>query len=420
MIYVFTSAARNYLPKTALLAESLKRFHPEFRRVLALSDTWPEEEPADELWDEILPADKLGIPNFRRWAFCHSIVELSTAIKPFALRQLLERDDCDGVIYFDPDMVLFSRLDDICSAMTGTDLLLTPHQLAPEQSHDAIIDNEISSLRHGVFNLGFFAVRNSEQGQEVARWWGERTYGYCRDDIPNGLFTDQKWMDLAPAFFAGTGVLRSPRFNVAPWNLTTRSLSGTRADGYLVGEDPLGFYHFTGFDSGAHQLMAKKYAGDNPAVSEIVSWYVSQMRELGKDPRCRLSWAYGQFADGTKIEAGHRIIYRSRHDLQRSFPDPFATSGRDGYLGWCRGRGRLQYPKMLPRMNPDADWSSLTTPPRPALMDADGLGSPPSVSTHLKTALKDGEHRRLLFAQAMALIRARGLRALLGRLISRW
>ena len=270
-IYAFTSAACNYLPKVRLLIQSLKRHHPEIRLVLALSDLTDDPESLrGETWDEIMPVDSLGIPDWRRWAFTHDIVELSTAIKPFVLKHLLERPDCGGVLYFDPDMVLFSRLDDLIGQLEQFDVVLTPHQNKPETGLEEVIDNEICSLKHGIYNLGFIGVRPSANGKTFANWWANRVYHFCRDDIPNGLFTDQRWIDLAPALFEGIGILRSSGFNVAPWNLTTRTVSGSLAEGLRVDGELLGFYHFTGFDSGAHRIMTGKYCAANAAIGELV------------------------------------------------------------------------------------------------------------------------------------------------------
>jgi len=80
--------------------------------------------------DEVLPIETMEIPNWKAWAFTHSIVELATAIKPIVLKSLLGRSDCQAVLYFDPDMVLFSRLDDLIMRLKVADILLTPHQLA--------------------------------------------------------------------------------------------------------------------------------------------------------------------------------------------------------------------------------------------------------------------------------------------------
>ena len=58
----------------------------------------------------------------------------------------------------------------------------------------------IFSSVHGVFNLGFVGVRNCSEGRRFARWWAQRLLKYCHDDLPAGLFTDQKWVNLAPCF----------------------------------------------------------------------------------------------------------------------------------------------------------------------------------------------------------------------------
>ena len=95
-VYVFTSAAFNYIPKARLLFQSIRKHHPEWVLSLALGDELrPDFDLKSEPFDRILTIDELDIPNWRGWTFCHSIVELCTAIKPFALRHFLRRPDCD-------------------------------------------------------------------------------------------------------------------------------------------------------------------------------------------------------------------------------------------------------------------------------------------------------------------------------------
>jgi hypothetical protein len=344
----FTSAAINYLPKVRKLCASIKRFHPEFEVVLALADrAAPGIEFANESIDEVIAVEQIGIPDRERWIYFHSIVELSTAIKPFVLKTLLAREDVARVIYFDPDMVLFSRLDDLLADIEGASIGLTPHQVKPETTLDAVRDNEIASLKHGVYNLGFLAVNNVTEGRRFADWWAERVYHFCIADIPNGLFTDQRWVDLAPAFFDGVKILKNPRFNVATWNLTTRLLAGSLAQGYTIDGEPLGFYHFTGFDSGAHAVMANKNAGGNAAVAELVQWYVDETRVDASEPSARVRWAFHDYADGTAVPLAHRRLYRARPDLQIAFPHPFAVDAHGSLLGWMRTQGPLEHPELL-------------------------------------------------------------------------
>ncbi len=348
-LHVFTSAAVNYLPKVRMLCRSIRRHHPEAVIHLALADERPAWLTAEgEPFDSILEMAELGIAHWRPWSFMHNIVELSTAIKPFALKRLLERPDCETVLYFDPDMVLFSRVDDILATLATANVAITPHQNKPETSLEAVLDNEVTSLRMGVFNLGFIGVRNTAEGRRFADWWSERTYAFCRAEVHNGLFTDQKWINFAPIFFDGVAILKSSRHNVATWNLTTRRLTGNLAAGFEVDGEPLGFYHFTGFDSGAHRIMAVKNASGNEAVQGLIAWYARETSASRGDPVSSWPWAFGRFSDATPIQAHHRWLYREYRDLQAAFPEPYEVSpDRLTFLDWCRTEGRVRFPQFF-------------------------------------------------------------------------
>lgn len=340
----FTSAAQNYLPKVRKLFASLRQHHPEFELVLALADEpHPSVDFGGEPLDRVIPLRDLDIDDRLRWTYFHTIVELSTAIKPYVLCRLLDEPGVDRVVYFDPDMVLFSRLDDLLEELDSANVALTPHVTVPETDLDAIRDNEIAALKHGVYNLGFLGVRPTPEGKRFAAWWASRIHHFCVADIPAGLFTDQRWIDLAPAFFDGVHVLKSPRFNVATWNLTQRVMTGSLRYGFMVNGVPLGFYHFTGFDSGAHRVMMGKNAAGNPSVVELVQWYADSARFDDDEPVSRIPWAFGRYTDGTPIPLGHRRLYRARPDLQAAFADPFDAT--QGLLGWMTGQGPLEHPE---------------------------------------------------------------------------
>lgn len=348
-LHVFTCAAVNYLPKVRMLCRSIRRHHPEAAIHLALADERPPWLTAgDEPFDSILEMRDLGIPHWRTWSFMHNIVELSTAIKPYALKHLLGQPGCETVLYFDPDMVLFSRVDDILAALARSNIALTPHQNKPETTIEAVLDNEVTSLRMGVFNLGFIGVRPTPEGLRFADWWAQRTYWFCRAEVHNGLFTDQKWLNFAPVFFDGVEILKSSRHNVATWNLTTRVLTGSLADGFQVDGEPLAFYHFTGFDSGAHRVMAVKNAAGNASVQQLIGWYERETAATRGDPVNDWPWAYGRFSDGAPIQPHHRWLYRENQDLQKAFPDPYdATSESLTFADWCRTEGRVRFPQFF-------------------------------------------------------------------------
>jgi hypothetical protein len=342
MIRVFTSAAPNYLGKVRTLAASLRKHHPELELHLVLADLAgdPLDAAAEGLASVLTLAD-LGLAGDPGWLFSHSVVELATAVKAPAMARLLARENTEAVLYLDPDVVLFSRLDDLLAELAQSSIVLTPHLLRPEAELDAILDNEICALRHGAFNLGFVGVRNTVEGRSFVSWWCERLDRFCRAEPESGLFTDQKWMDLAPCFWSDLRLLRDTRFNVAPWNVGQRRVAGNFDRGFTVDGRPLGFYHFTGFDSGAHDAMLGKYAPDNRALRMLSQWYRARTASLASEPG---GWRLGRFSDGGAIADVHRQIYRRRPDVQRAFPDPFAADGAGTFRHWFEHEAAREYP----------------------------------------------------------------------------
>jgi hypothetical protein len=143
-------------------------------------------------------------------------------------------------------------------------------------------------------------------------------------------------------FFEDVAIVKSSRHNVATWNLTTRDLTGSLEAGFQVDGEPLGFYHFTGFDSGAHRIMAIKNAAASRSVQELIAWYERETEVADNDPISRTPWAFGRYSDGTPIKAWHRWLYRDRADLRDAFPDPYdASSGTRSFAFWCATQGRL-------------------------------------------------------------------------------
>lgn len=347
-LHIYTSAACNYIPKVRMLFTSLRQFHPEAVLHLLLADGATDLlDQSKEPFDEVTTLADMQVPHWMGWAFCHTIVELATAMKPLFLQSLLQRDDCGKVLYLDPDMVVFSRLDDIIASLDEANITLTPHQVSPEQSISAIVDNEISSLKHGIYNLGFVGVANTDEGRRFAAWWAHRVYYFCRAEIPNGLFTDQRWIDLVPAFFTGVAIQRSSRHNVATWNITTRDMTCDSDGHYWIDDEPLGFYHFTGFDSGAHKIMAIKNGSGNVALHKLVAWYDENTRALAKDPLSQVPWAFGTYSNGAAVSKVHRFLYRQRLDLQRAFCDPFDASDKHSLYSWMMRQGPLEYPALF-------------------------------------------------------------------------
>jgi lipopolysaccharide biosynthesis protein/glycosyltransferase involved in cell wall biosynthesis len=337
---VFTCCTNNYIPKARILSSTLKSIHPDWTFCLVLCEDPPQGfDLANEPFDRMLSIEELNIPNFSTWLFHHRLVEICTATKGLAMYHFLEREGHEKVIYLDPDIMVMNSLSPLADLLDEHDILLTPHQLSPQPDLDSVVHNEICSLQHGVYNLGFVGVARREQGIAFAQWWRDRLYHFCYDDIPGGLFTDQRWCDLAPAFFSKLHIIRDPGYNAASWNLTDRTIT-RRADGeFMANNSCLRFYHFTGFDSGAGHAATQVFGKGMPAVFELWTIYEEKLKAFGHAELGKCGWKYACFPNGEQITDDMRLLYRVRPDLQQVFPNPFDFSNPTwNYLVWYKNQ----------------------------------------------------------------------------------
>jgi hypothetical protein len=320
----FTSINLRYLPKALAWASSVKARNPDWETHILLNDAVPEGAADWPCVDVVFPINALGVPSFLPWAFGMRVVELCTATKPFYARRLLEAG-YEHVFYFDPDTYVYNDLDLLVDAFGEDDVLITPHCTEPAVSEAEIHYNEMSSLAHGVFNLGFLGLRNSPTAVAVADFWSRRLLRHCADDHGRGLFTDQKWFNLVPVFFDRVRVLRHKGCNTASWNIASRPLS--RRDGILhAGDDPLIFFHFSGYDRNTPRTMFDVFGQFNETLAGLIDDYDHANEALGrKFPAWQSPWAYGAYEDGSPIPDAHREIYRSAYENELIFDQPYAT-----------------------------------------------------------------------------------------------
>lgn len=350
----FTSLTYGYLSRARILAETLRAAHPHWPLWAVMVDEPPDgcelSAPLASGFDGVVPASELGIPRFRAWMFKHAVVEACTAVKGAALCHFL-RSGAERVVYFDPDIALFHPLEALDGRHRHASVVLTPHQLDANRTPVAMADNELAALRYGVFNLGFLSVRNDNSGRAFAQWWAARLHDACYDDVARGLFTDQKYCDLAPALFDNVAIARERGWNVASWNLSQRPISFSDAGELLAAGDLLAFYHFTKF-GGVGETMTDRYAGDRSEPRELWDWYGRRLAahaEPGIPPGW---WHYGRFSNGEPVPRAARLFYRARRDLMQAFDDPFDAGG-DSLYAWLRAHAPEVFSCAAP---PEAAW----------------------------------------------------------------
>lgn len=328
-----TSICANYLSKAMVLAKSVKEYHPDAKFIICLIE---EEIPSTarefRYFDEIILAKDLGIPNFYSFIFKHNAIEASTAVKGNLFLYLLNRYiDYNKFIYLDPDIYVMDRLTELDSLLDEHSIVLTPHLLTPEDKDDmiAIKGNEIQILQKGLFNLGFLAISRNPNAERFILWWRDRLMQFCHDDTPNGLFTDQKWVDLSPCFF-DVFILKHPGYNFAPWNYSKRKLIVTEQHKLLVNNQRLKFIHFSGIDSGANLYVTRLYIKDssNP-IYTLYNQYISELKKMDEDSLKKIPWSYVHYLNKEKIERSARLNYRNDKNLQKKYKNPFKYSNKN-------------------------------------------------------------------------------------------
>ncbi len=254
-IAVLTIASANYLPYVRTLMQSVRDTNPKFRRYFILVDKKSDAQiKSDDLF-EVIEAETLGIDSFQDMTIRYDVMELNTAVKPFAIEWLLDNTDAQTVIYLDPDICVYRRLDELERVLEeGASVVVTPHLTKPLE--DGKSPDDHSMLQAGVFNLGFIAVARNHEAREFVQWWGRRLKEACHADFAKNLFTDQRWIDLGPCYLSDINVLRNPAYNVAYWNLAQRPWRVQRRQ-YFFDNEELAFFHFSGLQFDRPELVSK-------------------------------------------------------------------------------------------------------------------------------------------------------------------
>ena len=328
---VFTIVSRNYLHFALNLMASVQRHMPTAQRFIVLCDSAEGLQPAT-FNATLIELAALNIEHLDRMVTQYTILELNTAIKPSAFIALFARESADPafdkLIYFDPDIELYSSGDALLQRLNTADVVLTPHLTQPLA--DAHHPSDLSIVQSGSYNLGFLALRRSDNTARLLRWWQAKLARDCVVDIPRGLFTDQKWMDLVPGAFERVHIERDLGWNVAYWNLLHRAIE-QRDGAYWIGNQPLFFFHFSGYDPRLPTISKHqdRFRLDHcsAAVLGLFAGYVSSLQQHGRERFARLPYAFATLADGTPLPDCARQLIRREIDWTAALPDFRSPAG---------------------------------------------------------------------------------------------
>ena len=341
-----TIVAHNYLPQARILAESFKKFHPDSTFYIVIVDRPIEARlvESDSFQVVAITDVDFGAEGFSHLAAIYDVTEFATSVKPFVLKQLVSSHDC--VFYLDPDIKIFASLLPLVEKTVELGWSLTPHSMKPiERNNRQPTEQEIKGA--GIYNLGYVGV--SKQATEMLEWWAERLRRDCIIDVPNQLFTDQRWIDMAVGIFP-VHIERSTSYNVAYWNLDHRRL-WKDGETYMVDDDVLRFFHFSGYDPLTPHWISKYQLGrprvlmsDNAVMAELFVDYGDQMLAIREEIADSGPYGWRDIIPGIQWSKGLRRILRSELmqaelDGTELPPTPYGDDGVQPFLQWLLGVG---------------------------------------------------------------------------------
>lgn len=345
-----TIVSANYLPFARVLARSFRDAHPGARFFTLLVDRVdgrfdPRQEPF-----ELVEVERLAIPELRQFLFKYTVLEANTAVKPWFLEHLLDHHGVRRLLYLDPDIRVYRPLDRLYDRLSTAPAVLLPHLTSPLDGPG--LPDEITILRSGTYNLGFLGVSDASDAREFLRWWRDRTYDQCVVRLEDGLFVDQKWVDLVPGLWAEVAVVRDPGYDVAYWNLNARRVTcegEPRVDG-----EPLYFFHFSGLDPENPRRISKYQDrlrwSDLGGARGLYLDYARRVLEAGWRDSRGWRYAFGSFADGVRIPDLARRLYLDLGPGRAAFGDPFDPTGRRSFRAWLDAPVRRGGPPHLTRI----------------------------------------------------------------------
>jgi glycosyltransferase involved in cell wall biosynthesis len=353
------------LAHARVLMKQVERFHPKWARCALLVDapagSW---DPASESF-RIVDVRSLPLADKQGTLFYYPPSDLDAAVKPWFLAYLFDTCGFDRAVFIDARSWLAAPLDALVAELdSGAPLTAAPHLL--RGAGDEKRPSEMDVLRWGVHDAALVGMAiDAPNARELLQWWSQRTHRHAVRRPEEGLYRDQRWLDLAAGLWK-ISTLRDPSYNVAYFNLNERQMTHS-GSGFLVHGRPLTLFRFPGFDPERPRRLtaADERFGDNlPEAAEMLARdYADELFGAGYMGFRDASYGFSRFQNGASISDNVRLLYqRDRQVRQECGDDPFATGpgpfnrpyASDPLVTRLMGeiwRGRLDLQRIFPRID---------------------------------------------------------------------
>lgn len=211
-----TVCSASHLPQALAMFESLEASEPGIVKYVYLADVYELDKEIEDIFQN----RGINIVTFSKFAEDFILdnyirlnpLEFYTSLKPTIIKHCLSNNKNSMLLYCDVDLIFF---DSILNEINQSEfsVYLTPHNINPSDHA-----SEFHLTRNGVFNAGLLLV-NGQEGLGFLNWWEEKCRYFCLQEPEEGVFVDQKWLDLVPALFENVKINRNIFINVGYWNI---------------------------------------------------------------------------------------------------------------------------------------------------------------------------------------------------------
>ena len=241
MVFVMFST-QGFFPRAAVAASSIKLHHPQDRLDLV---TIPDKELVNGY-----------IPNMPRMRLERCLEHLRAG---------------ETVISVGADCVFYAPLQDfIAPPYEEANIVLTPHTVKPPADAAA-------QYRCGAANADLVGFSPTQATIEAVEWLLKQPLA-----LGPGQFYEQTPMSMLPFIMRGVEVSRDSSINVAYFNLHERELKKNFLGNYLVDNNPLTMFQFSGW---CPETLSKHWINPviTPTLKELMSAYQSEIEAFRPD-----------------------------------------------------------------------------------------------------------------------------------------
>ncbi len=292
-----------YLTRGIALYRSLARTNSDFTLFVVCLD-----EDSLKLLDALAEPSIRSIPlaeieatdpEFYATKQTRGVVDYYFTLSPvLPLHILRTHPEIDIITCLDADLIFYANPDILYEELGDGAVFIVPHRFA---------DHLKWREQCGLYNVQCQMFRNDARGLACLNWWRERCVEWCRNELVDGKYADQKYLDEFPRRFDGVVVSQVKGAGLAPWNWMRYDIDIADAGKPTVDGEPLVFYHFQGV-----KLLSRHLVMNN------MGYYGRVM------PRKLRYWFYARYVEELRA-AAEWIQQRTGREASNSF-----SSKREG------------------------------------------------------------------------------------------